>query len=202
MKINPYEQIGIWHNNALDYIINNNQNPTLDEALNLISSYFFAFLGVPPPESIKYSIKETCAWGVNNNSDEIEVRRNRVQVTNNQLPYADQIYDNNTGLTVSQLNAYYLNIENNILNSDLEMYEQRSFLIATAVGKHSANYWTDVSNNPSHPWHSFTQLTDYVGYVFAGVTAAFDGSVLISTGRMDVQEYIAAFASTSCFSSL
>jgi hypothetical protein len=46
MKINPYEQIGIWHNNALDNIINNNQNPTLDEALNLINIYFFIFVSL------------------------------------------------------------------------------------------------------------------------------------------------------------
>ncbi|GEM_PF-3696285 len=46
MKINPYEQIGIGHNNALDNSINNNQNPTLDEALNLISIYFFIFVSL------------------------------------------------------------------------------------------------------------------------------------------------------------
>lgn len=202
MKINPYEQIGIWHNNALDYIINNNQNPTVDEALDLISDYFFGYMGPEAPLSLKYLIKETCTWGINDYADTLEVRRNRVPVTSDQLPFVDQIYNNNTGLTIGQLYAYYSDIENNTLNSDLEMYEQRQLLTATAVGKHSANYWNDVSNNPSHPWHSYTQLSNYVGYVFASVTAAFDGSALITPGQSVKEIYVSAFSCAAAFSSI
>lgn len=206
MKLNPYEQIGVWHNDVLDYIISQNQNPTVDDALNLISTYFMQFLGTtlnPSPDSLKYLLKETSSWAINCNFDTIEIRRNRLAVTTDQLPFIDDIYDNNTGLSIGQLYQYYYDIENAILNSELEIFEQRSLLMATAVGKHSANYWKDVYDHPTtNPWHSYKTLSNYVGYVFADVTAALDGAFSLSVGRIDTQSFVAGYAAAASFVSL
>jgi hypothetical protein len=156
---NPYESLGLLHNDGLDYIINNlGASPTVEEVLDLAATYMCITCdGIASP-SIWQKTKYTPAGANALNA------------------YLCNDIDKKPSDINAVLSFIYSKISSTILNAnsrtdvrgDLEILEAELIkssysyeilqpaLIAIALGKHSADYWNyQIDNIGSSPWGNY-----------------------------------------------
>jgi hypothetical protein len=162
--MNPYNELGILHNEMLDYIGNANPTPTLDEFLTICSDFISNEYDDIRPVFRRYT-KILAAQALNVNAfnesgvgysikDSIlsQNKFNGLQLNFiNQLiePPADPIPVN-----------HYEDIRDAILNSPLKPSEAALPLAMVGIAINSQAYWEDAKTNSSNPWYN-----DYAGII-------------------------------------
>ena len=154
-KFNPYNQLGIIHNNALDYFVKNAPaDYTLDDVLRLGSTSVLDDMKgkdeYNEEDLIKFQGIAGCAFNnmfLPDNCDPnfIPINVDAIIKAGNfnelQSEFIKALLNPSTDLSILEYRGVVINIENNILNSSLTCCEQFPLLAATAICKATTLYW-------------------------------------------------------------
>lgn len=155
---NPYREVGILHNEGLDYVIKN-LNPkepvTIEKVIELVSQYLLTVKNTTAKSELAlyYEFIATTINGLNQIPFQEFLREGKVSKEGvcfiNDIQNISPDFDYQTTLKV--LN----NIETNILSSDMSEQEKQFPLLSVAVAKSSVEYWIKQINNPKSAWTPF-----------------------------------------------
>ena len=155
---NPYFEIGVLHNEALDFVIQNlpPKEPVLTEKIIKLSSQNLQIINNTPAKlslAIYFDFIATTINKLNQIPFEILLKEYKVSVEStcfiNEILNLSSDFDYSTTLKVLK------NIESNILTSDLIQKEKQLPLLCVAVAKSSVLYWIEQIQNPKSPWINF-----------------------------------------------
>jgi hypothetical protein len=156
---NPYESIGLLHNDGLDYIINNlGASPTAEEIINLSATYVCITCDNIASPTIWQKSKYAAygAYGLNaylcNDINKKPSRANSVS------PYLYNKISNTILNASSRFNVRgdLETLEAELIKSEYSYDVLQPALIAIAVGKHSADYWNfQIDNIAISPWATY-----------------------------------------------
>lgn len=156
--VNPYEGLGILHNKGMDYVVEK-LPPERDiyQIIRIISEYVCSLF---KPDG-KFSeievlnISQIISYSVNNLNN-IQTVYKDGQLNDRQIFLLEKIVSvNNAYLKLEEQYESFCQMEFEVFSDPMPYKEKEILLIATAVGKHSAKYWTEVINNPKHAWNKW-----------------------------------------------
>jgi hypothetical protein len=155
---NPFNQVGVLHNQGLDYLIDNLSNqPSTDELANLAAKFIcINGLNIPSPTGFDTGQYYAAASYSMNSYLCNDIARKPESFTNIQLNYYNKI-----SKTILDSDRYSIRtnleaIEFDILSSEISWKEQMPMLISIAIGKYSADYWNyQLDNIGSSKWINY-----------------------------------------------
>jgi hypothetical protein len=194
---NAYREIGVLHNDGLDFIINN-LDPTdpvvIEKIIELTSQYMqnttdkitkldFAFY---------YNLIATNINRLNQIPFDEILKESKI--SNEALCYIKEILNISNDFDYITTLKVLLNIEANILNSELTEQERELPLVSVAVAKSSVEYWIIQINETESLWTPFVgdpvefawpwksdakgAISGAIGGVLEGPTGILIGSLL------------------------
>jgi len=156
---NPYESIGVLHNQGLDYVIANlGANPTVDDLLNTVAD--FACINndnISSPtiwQRAKY--KEAGAYALNSYLCN-DINRKPQAFSASQATLYRRVSDTIlNSVSRNDIKANLETLEGDLIKSDYSYKDLQPALIAISVGKHSADYWNyQIDNMGASPWTAY-----------------------------------------------
>lgn len=194
-RFNPYNQLGIIHNNALDYFVKNAPADfTLDDILRLSGTSVLDDMKgkdeYNEEDLIKLEGIAGCAFNIMflpNTCDPnfIPINVDAIIKTGNfnelQSKFIKELLNPSTDLDIIEYRSVVISIESNILNSSLTCCEQFPLLAATAIGKATTLYWkAQIDAGKKSPWwpvigEPVTADKKWWQYVLADVGGALSG---------------------------
>lgn len=186
---NPYREVGILHNEGLDYVIKN-LNPkepvTIDKVVELTAQYLQTVKNSSNKSDLAlyYEFVATTINGLNQIPFQEFLREAKISKEGvcfiNDIQNISPDFDFPTTLKV------LTNIESNILTSEMTEQEKQFPLICVAVAKSSVEYWIKQINDPKSAWIPFVGdpkafrwpwRSDANGAVAGGIGGAIGGAV-------------------------
>lgn len=186
---NPYKSVGLLHNKGLDFIITklNPKKFSIDNVIDLNSQYLQDVEG-------NFSKANYLKW--------FEFTASQLNAIE-QIPFNEFITEGKISKEASffineilgmsgdfdypTVLKVLLNIEENILFSEISATDKQYPLLCVAVAKESVNYWIGQLNNPQTPWKPFISgniksfswpwRADAQGAVQGAVSGAITGGI-------------------------
>lgn len=155
---NPYYEIGILHNEGLDFVIQNlaPMEPVLIEKIIKLSSKNLQIINNTPAKLSLAIYFDFIASSINKlNQIPFEIILKEYKVSVESTCFINDILNVSTDFDYSTTLKVLQNIENNILTSDLAQKEKQLPLLGVAVAKSSVLYWIEQIQNPESPWINF-----------------------------------------------
>ncbi len=149
---NPYYRVGRAHNLGLDYFISNvtvTADITMEEFVEILSVGINIYVENPGQLKITdYSIFTNTYLNFAKEDTIFELLK-QVNAGKEAVCFINEILNVSDELDYPTQLVFIKNIEDNIINSDLELSQKKYPLIAVAVAKHSLEYWIQQINNPT-----------------------------------------------------
>lgn len=155
---NPYYEIGILHNEGLDFVIQNlaPTEPVLIEKIIKLSSKNLQIINNTPAKLSLAIYFDFIASSINKlNQIPFEIILKEYKVSVESTCFINDILNVSTDFDYSTTLKVLQNIETNILTSDLAQKEKQLPLLGVAVAKSSVLYWIEQIQNPESPWINF-----------------------------------------------
>jgi len=184
---NPYQEVGILHNEGLDYVIKN-LNPkepvTIEKIVELTAKYLQTVKNSSNKSDLAlyYEFVATTINGLNQIPFQEFLREEKISKEGvyfiNDIQNISPDFDFPTTLKV------LTNIESNILTSEMTEQEKQFPLICVSVAKSSVEYWIKQINDPKSAWIPFVGdpkafrwpwRSDANGAVAGGIGGAIGG---------------------------
>lgn len=154
--INPFEEIGVTHNEGLDYIVANLSSstaPKVDEIIRLAAQ--FACRQIRPnnvfSKSELISMMSVVSYSIIH-LNEIKSVYQDATLNQQQIVFLERMLSVNPYIKIDEQNQRFRLIESEIFAYPMPYKEKELLLIASAVGKHSGEYWNTQFNDPASPW--------------------------------------------------
>lgn len=170
--INPFERIGMLHNEGLDYVIKNlSSEPDINEVIRIVSEYGCSLLRPDRTfsESEVLVVSSIVGYSIVHLNDIQSVYKNS-NLKEIQIVFLEKLLCINPYVKLENQYEEYRKIEYEIFAYPMPYKDKELLLIASAVGKHSAQYWTSIMNNPKSRWHKFLTSPNHPGYPLAKKT--------------------------------
>lgn len=165
--INPYEFIGIAHNEGLDYVVNNlpsDPTPTIDVIIRLVSDY--ACRQLRPDESYSktefYAMTSIVSYSIIH-LNEIKSAYHEANLNERQIIFLERMLCVNPYVRLESQREFYRQVEGEIFAYPMSYKEKELLLIASSVGKHSSEYWENNYNNAKSPWQRWFPAANQTG---------------------------------------
>lgn len=170
---NPYDSVGIFHNNGLKYLCDNNSDWYLQDSSQLISDLKF--------DLSNYYITKICQLNPNCDSLFITSRMDSLldflvlgntyyldtlykdcSLNDYQVAYFDDLIRMNINeLEFEDIIDSILSIENEVIEFDLfNSEEKKPILVCSSIYRHSIGYWYYESLNASSCWSNIAGKTN------------------------------------------
>ncbi len=155
--INPYEAIGTAHTEGLNYVAGKlSAIPKIDEVVRLSAE--FACRQIRADNSFSnaelYSTMAIVSFCIDHIND-IQSVYASANLNQQQIVFLERMLTRNPYIKIDeQLNRFRL-IEGEIFAYPMPYKEKEILLIASAVGKHSGEYWNTEFNSPGSKWKAF-----------------------------------------------
>jgi len=186
---NPYREVGILHNEGLDYVIKN-LNPKEPVIIEKIVELTAQYLQIVKNSSNKsdlalyYEFVATTINGLNQIPFQEFLRE--AKITKEGICFINDIQNISPDFDFPTTLKVLTNIEANILTSEMTEQEKQFPLICVAVAKSSVEYWIKQINDPKSAWIPFVGdpkafrwpwRSDANGAVAGGIGGAIGGAV-------------------------
>ena len=155
---NPNREIGILHNEGLDFIINNldPDEPVDIERINELTSQFMQNTTEKTSKldfAIYYNLSATNLNRLNHIPFDEILKESKI--SNEDLCYIKEILNISDDFDYTTTLKVLINIESNILNSEMTEQERELPLVCAAVAKSSVAYWIKQINETESLWTPF-----------------------------------------------
>lgn len=186
---NPYREVGILHNEGLDYVIKN-LNPkepvTIDKIVELTAQYLQTVKNSSNKSDLAlyYEFVATTINGLNQIPFQEFLRE--AKITKEGICFINDIQNISPDFDFPTTLKVLTNIEANILTSEMTEQDKQFPLICVAVAKSSVEYWIKQINDPKSAWIPFVGdpkafrwpwRSDANGAVAGGIGGAIGGAV-------------------------
>ncbi len=186
---NPYREVGILHNEGLDYVIKN-LNPkepvTIDKIVELTAQYLQTVKNSSNKSDLAlyYEFVATTINGLNQIPFQEFLRE--AKISKEGVCFINDIQNISPDFDLQTTLKVLTNIESNILTSEMTEQEKQFPLICVAVAKSSVEYWIKQINDPKSAWIPFVGepkafrwpwRSDANGAVAGGIGGAIGGAV-------------------------
>ncbi len=163
---NPYDSIGYYHNEGLEYIINNASSFTCDSVVlkNELRSLVDTFLvnnDDYTPSYLDMSLPGNYYddfWD-NTRFYDFDEMMNFYSINANVKAGAEKIIDYvkllDSNYSVTEILDSIKTYETDVINSILTSYEKEQILKAASVGRYSLVYWNDIVEGGTSDWLGF-----------------------------------------------
>jgi hypothetical protein len=155
---NPYYEIGLLHNEGLDFVIQNlpPMEPVLIEKIIQLSSQNLQIINNTPAKLSQAIYFDFIASTINKlNQIPFEILLKEYKVSVESTCFINEILNVSPDFDYSTTFKVLVNIESNILTSDLTQKDKQLPLLGVAVAKSSVLYWIEQIQNPESPWINF-----------------------------------------------
>ena len=161
-NVNPYEWVGIEHNNLLDIIGNNVadvNNITISETYYILQLEYPSTLTLTQTESIFNEINQN----IEKNIADYYYKQGLITIKES-LEYNKLAKIIKSEQNIKSLITTLLKYESSIIQrNDLTIEEGAHILRASAVARYSSEYWNNAINNPNNVWHESVSTTNESG---------------------------------------
>ena len=186
---NPYREVGILHNEGIDYVIKN-LNPkepvTIDKIVELTAQYLQTVKNSSNKSDLAlyYEFVATTINGLNQIPFQEFLRE--AKISKEGVCFINDIQNISPDFDLQTTLKVLTNIESNILTSEMTEQEKQFPLICVAVAKSSVEYWIKQINDPKSAWIPFVGepkafrwpwRSDANGAVAGGIGGAIGGAV-------------------------
>lgn len=155
--INPFERIGVLHNQGLDYVVKKiPDKPDIYEIIRIISEYTCSLLrpGGAYSENELLQVSGIVSYAINHLND-IKTVYKDANLNETQIILLEKILSVNPYVKLENQYENFRELEFEVFNYPMSYKDKEILLIGTAIGKHSALYWTEVVKNPKNAWHKW-----------------------------------------------
>ncbi|MCC7333222.1 MAG: hypothetical protein IT232_11520 [Flavobacteriales bacterium] len=155
---NPYREVGILHNEGLDYVIKN-LNPkepvTIERIIELTGQYLLTLKNSTSKSDLAlyYEFVATTINGLNQIPFQEFLRE--AKISKEGICFINEIQNISPDFDFPTTLKVLTNIESNILTSEMTEQEKQFPLICVAVAKSSVEYWIKQINDPKSLWIPF-----------------------------------------------
>lgn len=186
---NPYREVGILHNDGLEYVIKNlnpKETVTIDRIVELTAQYLQTVKNSSNKSDLAlyYEFVATTINGLNQIPFQEFLRE--AKISKEGICFINDIQNISPDFDFPTTLKVLTNIESNILTSEMTEQEKQFPLICVAVAKSSVEYWIKQINDPKSAWIPFVGdpkafrwpwRSDANGAVAGGIGGAIGGAV-------------------------
>lgn len=154
---NPYQKIGVLHNEGVDYVINNlkPKEVTIEKIIDTTGQYLGKVNNTEKPSALALYC-ESITLTINRlNQVPFKVIVKEEKISKEAVCFMKSILDVSEDFDYPTTLKIVENIESNILMSDMTQEERSYPLLMVAVSKSSINYWIEQINDKKSPWIPF-----------------------------------------------
>lgn len=157
-RSNPYWQVGILHNDGLDFVIKHlypKEQVTIEKVIELVSEYLQSIKNANTKYdlAVYYEFIATTINGLNQISFQEFLKE--AKVTKEGVCFINDIQNVSPDFDYPTILKVLSNIEFNIFNTDMTDQEKQLSLLSIAVAKSSVEYWIRQMNDPKSNWLPF-----------------------------------------------
>lgn len=179
---NPYNFVGVDHNNLLDLWISQSPRATYSEFIRLSSDYLSPnFDGADRyfTGNVQGEFVDWCKFILSDPLNGYDI--DALVYNNPALSHTQQaFYVRLAQPAYLRSESFFLRIQDEVLRSAMTEREKVPILASIAVGLNSIQYWSSVNSNPIHPWYPGNGGSLFFNTGHDRADRDFDAFILIS----------------------